>query len=67
MFHLYTSKALYFFLTLFILDFYITREPSNILIMIALIDALMFVIEELAILFRLNEPREDMLSVWEVE
>ena len=67
MLHLYTSKALYFFLTLFLVDFFVTKEPSSILFMLVLLDAALFVFEELLIILRLKEAREDILSIFDLD
>ena len=66
MLHLFTAKLMYFLLTLFLLDFYISGTPSDLLFTVLLVDAALFVLEELLIVILLNEPREDMLSVFQV-
>ena len=66
MLHLYSSKMMYFFLTVFIVDYYMTDNPSHLFFMILLLDATVFILEELLIVIRLKHPREDMLSVFDV-
>ena len=67
MLHLYSSKMMYFFLTLFIVDLFVSQEPSSFLFIILLVDAALFVLEELLIVLRLKEAREDILSVFELD
>ncbi len=66
MLHLYTSKMMYFFLTLFVIHFFVTGNPSDILFSLLLIDAMLFIIEEFLIIVLLQNPREDMLTVLEL-
>ncbi len=66
MLHLYTSKMLYFFLTIFVINLYMTDTPSELLFILLLADAALFIGEEFLIIILLKSPREDMLSVFGV-
>lgn len=66
MLHLYSSKLMYGLLTLFIAHYYFTRLASDVLFIILLIDAAIFVVEEFLIVMLLKTPREDILTVWDV-
>ncbi|RLB94654.1 MAG: hypothetical protein DRH76_09075, partial [Deltaproteobacteria bacterium] len=66
MLHLYTSKMMYFFLTLFVVHLFITKSPSDFLFTVLLIDTTLFIVEELLIVILLKTPREDMLTSLDV-